>query len=82
MNTALMADHDKYRKELNERAFEQRMRQFIETWKPEDRRDASDFETQLVMLVRQIYADAQEPLLKHITNMCAAIPMIFPQKQS
>ena len=79
MNTALMVDHDKRIKELNERAFEQRMRQFIETWKPEDRRDASDFEAQLISLVRHIYADAQEPLLKHIGEMCRAMPLILPK---
>ena len=73
----LMADFEKRMKELQERAFEQRMRQFLDTWKPMDRREASDFEAQLIILVKTIYTDAQEPLLKHITNMLAAVPM-FP----
>lgn len=63
------------RKELDERVFEQRLRNFIETWKPEDRFDASDFEAQLVMLVRQIYTDAQAPLMDHISKLVSTMPL-------
>jgi hypothetical protein len=77
--TALMANHDARMKELRERDLERRIRLFTDAWKPEDRRSASDFEAQLIMLVRQIYADAQEPLLKHIGDICRAMPMIMPR---
>jgi hypothetical protein len=76
MSTALMVDHDKRMKEMNEQAFERRLRSFIETWKPENRIDASDFEAQLVMLVRQIYTDAQAPLMDQITKIISAMPLL------
>lgn len=79
MNTALMVDHEKRNKELNERMLDARIKAFIANYRPKEGWEQTDFEGDLLMLVRQIYADAQAPLLKQITDMCAAMPVIIPK---
>lgn len=56
-------------KDRQERIFQIRLEEFFRNYTPEDPREAAQFNTDLMMLVRQLYADAQEPLLKHITAM-------------
>jgi hypothetical protein len=61
--------------EMRKRGFEQRMEHFINEWAPEDNRfSRAAFETELIVLVREIYADAQAPLLDHITKIVMAMP--------
>ena len=80
--TALMADHEKRAADINERMLDARIKAFIANYRPEDPVERTDFEGDLLMLVRQIYADAQAPLLKHITQMVSAMPVIFPKPPS
>lgn len=76
MSTAI--DMMKMDKERQARMFEAMIEAFLKEWMPEDHYMAIDFERQFHMLVRQIYRDAQEPLLEHITKLASAMPM-FPQ---
>ncbi len=71
-------DMMKMDKERQTRMFEAMIESFLKRWMPEDRRDAAEFDRDFHMLVRQIYRDAQEPLLDHITKLASAMPM-FPQ---
>lgn len=66
-------------KERKQQIFQQQMEAFYKRWEPRDRYDAAQFNTELMMLVRQIYADAQEPLLKHMTSIVSAYssPLTF-----
>lgn len=66
--------------ERRKRAFEYQMESFLNQWKPGDRREASEFEAQLISLVRQIYTDAQAPILEQFTRlaMAASSPLIIP----
>jgi hypothetical protein len=60
----------------DDRIFVQCIEHFIRAWGPEDLYDRSEFEAQLHGIVRQIYRDAQEPLLKQLTTMVLALPFI------
>ena len=70
---AIKADASERRK----RTFEYQIEGFLNQWKPQDRYEASQFEAQLISLVRQIYADAQEPVLDHLTKIAMAMPLPF-----
>lgn len=72
-------DMIKLDQERQTRMFERMMETFLKEWMPEDHYMAIDFERDFHMLVRQIYRDAQEPLLDHITKLALSIPM-FPQR--
>ena len=68
---------------MRKRGFELRMEHFINEWAPEDDRfSRAAFETELIALVREIYADAQAPLLDHLSKITMAMPFsaIFPKK--
>lgn len=58
-------------------AFEYGIESFLNQWKPQDRREASQFEAQLHSLVRQIYIDAQAPILDRFTQLAMLIPTPF-----
>jgi hypothetical protein len=58
-----MAASDKDRKK---RLFEYRLDAFLKQYRPDDPHLAHRFECELILLVREVYADAQEPLLKAI----------------
>jgi hypothetical protein len=75
-----IAENDKKR---NTAIFEQQVEDFFRRFAPEDRSERVQFELSLFSLVRQIYADAQEPLLKQLTATIGAMatvqtPVIFP----
>ena len=55
--------------------FERRMAEFLRNFAPNDPEARQRFELDLLMLVRQIYLDAQEPLLAQITRMMNLVPM-------
>jgi hypothetical protein len=77
MSTAM--DMLKFDKERQSKLFERMMEAFLKEWLPEDHYMAIDFERDFHMLVRQIYRDAQEPLLDHITKLSRAMAM-FPRE--
>ena len=56
-------------------AFEYQIESFLNQWKPQDRYEASQFEAQLNSLVRQIYVDAQQPILDRFTKLAMSVPM-------
>lgn len=70
-----MMDMKKADQERNARTFELMMEQFIRKWSPQDCRQGADFQAQLHSLVRQIYRDAQEPVLDRLTAVIGAAPM-------
>jgi hypothetical protein len=53
-------------KEREKRVFELSMESFLRAWAPNDPCERAQFDTQLFSLVRQIYQDAQEPVLKQL----------------
>ena len=62
--------------EYIKRDFEYQMESFLNQWKPTDRFEASQFEAQLFSLVRQIYADAQAPILKQFDHLIMSMPIL------
>lgn len=56
------------------RMFEDMIEHFTKTYRPQDRYEAAEFDRMLFTLVRQIYRDAQQPLLDQITKMAMAMP--------
>ena len=68
---------DQERDAKNERMLELYMEQFWKRWAPDDKYEAAQFHAELHSLVRQIYRDAQEPLIKQWTAVIAAMPL-FP----
>lgn len=48
---------------------------FFRRWAPMDPRDNHQFHVDLTMLLRQVSFDAQEPLLKQLTQIAMAQPM-------
>lgn len=77
MNTATAIDTKRHEEELNRRMFEQMIEQFTKRYRPSDSYDAAEFDSALFSLVRQIYRDAQQPLLDQITKIAMCAP-IFP----
>lgn len=47
---------------------------FSAQWGPDDRRDLHRFHAELHMLVREIHADAQRPVVDTVRNVMAAMP--------
>jgi len=76
MSTAM--DMQKFDKERQTKLFERMMESFLKEWMPEDHYMAVDFERDFHMLVRQIYRDAQEPLLDHIAKISGTMAMLRP----
>ena len=67
--------------ERRKMVFENMIEAFSQQYCPQDRYDAAKFEAQLFSIARQIYEDAQAPLLKHITEMATYIATpTFPTK--
>lgn len=60
--------------ERRKRAFEYQIESFLNQWKPDDRQEASQFEAQLISLVRQVYADAQAPILDQMSKLIQELP--------
>jgi hypothetical protein len=56
--------------------FEYQIESFLNQWKPQDRYEASQFESQLISLIRQVYTDAQEPIMAHFTKVVMALPVM------
>jgi hypothetical protein len=61
-------------KERQKQAFEYQIESFLNSWAPADRYERSQFESQLHSLVRQIYADAQEPVFNELHRIIALLP--------
>lgn len=72
---ATAVDWEKQKSDREMAIFELRMEQFFKNWAPEERSDCARFHMELVCLVRQIYADAQAPLVKQLTDICATMPI-------
>jgi hypothetical protein len=72
--------HDAAQKERDARILELRMEKFCKDWAPDDRYEASRFHSELLSIVRQIYAEAQAPLLKYLNAVVAAMPLFPPPK--
>jgi hypothetical protein len=64
------------RKEREKRAFELEMEVFFGRWAPEGPYERAQFEAQLFSLVRQIYRDAQEPLLEQLGKISSHVAML------
>lgn len=75
MNTA--TDMKKLEQERQGRLFEAMMAAFVKEWEPEDRRERAQFHAEFHSLVRQIYRDAQQPLLDQLAKFAVAMPMQF-----
>lgn len=64
--TTMGADMIEHEETRAKRVFELSMEAFLRAWAPSDSYERSQFEAQLFSLVRQIYRDAQEPVLKQL----------------
>lgn len=75
-------DFKKIQKEQERRRFEYMAEDFFKRWTPEDPHEAAQFNAQLYSLVRQIYMDAQQPVLDQLGtimgHMAVLTPKIFP----
>jgi hypothetical protein len=54
---------------LKQRAFEARMEAFIQQWAPEESYSRARFDMELIQLVREIYNDAQQPVLEQLGKL-------------
>ena len=77
MSTALEAGMKAREDEHRKRAFEYCIESFLNQWKPDDRYEASQFEAQLHSLIRQVYTDAQAPIMEQFTKL--AMSILMPQ---
>jgi len=70
-----IADETNRDKEMRRRMFEDMIEHFTYNYRPVDKtREAYSFDRDLHCLVRQIYADAQAPLLEHLSKIIMAWP--------
>ena len=75
MNTATQIGMMERESEMQKRGFELRVESFLRQWAPDDLRERAEFEMQLISLVRQIYTDAQAPVLDRFTKLAMSISM-------
>ncbi len=66
-------------KEREKRVFELSMESFLRAWAPNDPCKRSQFDAQLFSLVRQIYQDAQEPVLKQLGEIGKYVTLVGGQ---
>lgn len=86
MTNALMADIRKRDEEMHSRMFETMMEAFIKRWAPEvcgglpeqERMEIAQFHAELHMLIRQVYTDAQAPLLAQYIKLVSGMSMYPP----
>lgn len=66
---------------LQSEAWGQRCEHFVRTWAPNEPYDRSRFEAQFHALIRQTWIEAQEPVLKRLTDlaMCVPLSMVIPK---
>jgi len=69
MNSLLSQPTD----ERDARIFELGMEQFWKRWAPDDKYEAARFHAELSSLVRQVYHDAQNPMIEQISAMLSAM---------
>lgn len=62
-------------KERDKRIFKHQMEYFLNQWAPADPYERSQFESHLHSLIRQIYTNAQQPLLDQLTKVMMAMPL-------
>jgi hypothetical protein len=58
-------------------ALSKHIESFFKDYAPHDRGEAAQFHSDLHMLVRHIYADAQKPILAQWTAMMGALPPVI-----
>lgn len=63
-------------KERQDMVFERMMEAFVKRYAPDDLPEAAQFHAELHSLVRQIYRDAQEPLLNYITKITESMTTV------
>jgi uncharacterized protein (DUF2267 family) len=63
------------KEERERRILEAMMEDFYKRWLPEERCDQARFGTELHMLVRQIYREAQEPAFKQLEVLMRSMPL-------
>lgn len=51
------------------------MEAFWKRWAPDDRREAAEFQADLHNIVRQVYREAQAPVLKQLGVVASALPL-------
>jgi hypothetical protein len=66
---------DQHKPELRRRMFEDMIVSFVKTYAPQSRRENAEFHRDLHSLIRQVYADAQEPVMKHLEMIIRSLPM-------
>ena len=62
-------------RQREEEELNSRIAAFVETWAPEDRRDASYFHAEFHSIVRAIYADMQRPVTACLETVLLSKPM-------
>lgn len=75
MKTATMQMFEKDFKEQAERLLELRMRRFFERWAPEEPEARSDFDYDLITIIRTIYAEASAPANAQLLAVMGRLPI-------
>jgi hypothetical protein len=76
LTTAL--DATKYNEARDRMIFEQLMESFVKRWAPDDKYEIAQFDSELHSLIRQVYQDAQKPLLLHLEKIMSAAVALAP----
>ena len=67
--------------EIQRYHLQRRLKSFSERWAPTDQGEVHRFHAELHMLVREIHADAQRPVVETVKNVMQAMPH-FPVMKS
>lgn len=78
--TATAINADRWDEQRATWVMQRRMEDFYERYMPEDRQLASQFASDLHMLVRSIYAEASEPANKQLTALLNRLPFTLPSQ--
>ena len=75
MQTAIEASIKARQDEVRKRCFEYDIESFLNQWAPVDPYERSQFEAQLHSIIRQVYTDAQAPVLEQFSKLAMSIPL-------
>lgn len=82
MKTATESMQERIGVEQGERSVHAYMRRFVERWAPTDRRDAAEFQADLVLVLQSVHRDASRDTHALLRRALEAMPPspIFIQK--
>ncbi len=73
----MQLDTELQRRQIEERAFQERMKYFLERYTPEDRETAYDFHADLHSLIHTLQIDLSANFTRHLTQIISTQQKVY-----